>query len=151
MRIKYIENSLLQDDEIEIIYHPNNLTVAHEIASYLNRTLNVIRCYDDKERRFIEIPLLSIYYIEIIDHRIYAYTLNQELRVCYQKLSDVKQHDVFSYFRQTSVTTLVNIHHIVGIRLLIGAKRELLLDNGEMIIVTRTFKKNFEDFVVKFK
>lgn len=151
MKVTYKESLLLESDEIEIIYNPENGMVINGMIEYLKRALNTLPCYDDKMKCFIEVPLLSIYYIEITDHRIYACTESQEFRVCYQKLVDVKQEDVFSYFRKVNVTTLVNMNHVIGVRILEGAKRQLFLDNGEELIVTRSFKDNVEDYVEKFK
>lgn len=151
MRVVYKENILLENDEIEIIYSPQNELVIDEVIKYLQRALNTLHCYDDKEKCFTEVPLLSVYYIEIIDHRIYAYTKGREFRVCCQKLTDIKHDDLFSYFRQTNATTLVNMSHVVGVRVLEGARRQLFLDNGEELIVTRRFKDNVEDYVEKFK
>ncbi len=151
MKVVYKENLLLESDEIKIIYNPQNELVVNEVIKYLQRAFNTLHCYDDNEKCFAEVPLLSIYYIEIIDHRIYAYTKSQEFRVCCQKLTDIKHEDPFSYFRQTNVTTLVNMSHVIGVRVLEGARRQLFLDNGEKLIVTRRFKDNVEYYVEKYK
>mgnify|MGYP003378349214 CR=1 FL=1 len=63
MKVVYKENLLLESDEIKIIYNPQNELVVNEVIKYLQRAFNTLHCYDDNEKCFAEVPLLSIYYI----------------------------------------------------------------------------------------
>ena len=48
-------------------------------------------------------------------------------------------------FVQISKNTIVNLYRVKRVRTDLNMRLKLVLDNGEMIILNRTYKKNFLD------
>ena len=47
-------------------------------------------------------------------------------------------------FYQINVRTLVNVKHVVHYKKQVGCRRQMILDNGDILISSRHFKEEFD-------
>lgn len=143
MRITYNLDEKMNHHEIRLGVHPRNERVIRLLAKQFRESLGEIEVYDDC-RNVYTISMLAIYYFELVDHKIYAYTEREVFRVGQIKMSALKEKVKKFGFYQINVRTLVNFQHILTYQKQVGCRRRLVLDNKEVLISTRQFYKEFD-------
>ena len=146
MRISYLEDSHMNHYEIKLVTHPKNKKIVKLLASQFTESLGEIELYDDYRNKY-PIPILSIYYFEIVDHKIFAYTENEVYRLRCMTLAKLYEQMIPFGFYQINVRTLVNIKHIQQYKKQIGCKRRLVMDNGDVLMSSRRFYKAFDKMI----
>lgn len=80
MKITYCEDSRMSHYELKLITHPKNTKLAKLLVSQFTESLGEIEVYDDYRNKY-PIPLLGVYYFEVVDHKIFAYTEKEVFRL----------------------------------------------------------------------
>ena len=141
MRIRCYENTAQSSDEVNITIHPN----ARQYVDYILKqvSLEAIRVpVCDIRNIRTHLIVSDIYYIEAIERKLYVYTYNNDYRLLWNMK---KARDVLTDcgFVKINAKTYVNRIHIKSCLVLDSCKRQLVLDNNEELIVSRTFKDQF--------
>lgn len=135
MKLKNIDP---QDLSITIVF--DNLQEKHKILSLLYNTDTKIMGYKREKQYLLEVE--SIYYIELVDKQTFIYTAEDYyesplwLYQLEEKLSE--------YFVRANKSTLFNMNHIESLKADIGSRIMVYLDNGDQILVSRTYSKEFK-------
>ncbi|MEG0366995.1 MAG: LytTR family DNA-binding domain-containing protein [Coprobacillus sp.] len=145
MKITLNEDKTLNHYEIIITVHPKNKKIAKMAASQMNNIFDEIVVFDDYRNRY-PISIISIYYIEMIDHKMFVYTETEVYRL-YTKLSTIKEQLASFGFYQINVRTLVNSKHIQKYTVTKECRREILMDNGEVLISNRRYRCEFDKMI----
>ena len=69
MEIKIEEDKNMNHHQIKLVIHPQTRHIAEKMIDTLNDSLKNIKVYDDENNMYF-IPVISIIYIEIIEHLI---------------------------------------------------------------------------------
>lgn len=148
MKISCCMDETINHYEIKLVVHPRNKNLVKQLAHQMERRLGEIQVLDDY-RNVYPITLFGVYYFEIVDHKIYAYTEKEVYHVKKMQLSVLKERLKKYGFYQINVRTLVNAKHIFNYQKQVGCRRKIELDNGEFLIVTRHFYKEFDQCIEK--
>lgn len=93
----------------------------------------------DKEEIFSP---LDVYYFEIVDRKCFAYLHSNQFAVDLN-LQNIIDHYSKDGFVRISKSMVVNIYKITGIKADINMRVNAVLDNGEKIIVNRSYRREF--------
>lgn len=147
MKIVLNQVKQMRRDEMVLIFHPKNEELGKVIKNILDSRLGEIEVKDDYNNHFI-VPLLSIYYFEMVDKKIFVYTQNEVYRV-FKTMTELKEICKDTGFFQINARTLVNERHIKNYMKLKGCHRKIVLDNQEVVVTTRHFKGEVDKIMKK--
>lgn len=143
MKIIYDENEHMNHHELKLVYHPKNKKLAQLLLKQFKKNLGEVELYDEYHNKYY-VPLLSIYYFEMVDQKLYAYTENDVYRISCVKMERLRQRVQNYGFYQINVRTLVNIKHIKTYKIQRGSRRRIILDNDDILISSRHYKPEFD-------
>lgn len=146
MKIKYFREPVLEDDYVEVHYRQES------------ETIDVIRDFflsfqyitGKKEDGVYKIHPGSIYYLEVVDRKLFAcqeeevYQLDYSLREflgCFGK----------GGFVQIGKSMAVNIFKVGRVKTDLNMRLRLQMDNGEELVLNRSYKKSFLDALHQIK
>ena len=99
-----------------------------------------IPCYKREKKYLLNID--SIYYIDLIDKNTFIFTKDD----CFESPLWLYQIEELLYedFIRASKSTLFNMQHIKSLKADIGSRVIVYLDNGDQILVSRKYAKEFK-------
>lgn len=147
MKITYCMNSKMNHHEMKLVVHPRNKKLAKLLASQFRETLGEIEVYDDCRNKY-PIAILGIYYFEMVDHKIFAYTESEVYRLHCMTLASLKEDLKHFGFYQINVRTLVNVKHIQQYHKQKGCRRRMILDNGDVLVSSRHYRQEFDEMMI---
>jgi len=145
MKITYVENKNMNHNEIQIVTHPKNMKIVKLLAKQFQDELGELEVYDEY-RNIYPIAILSIYYVELIDHKLFIYTEDNVYRIN-GKLIELKEKLASYGFYQVNVRTLVNVKHVIQYTTTKECRRRMILDNGDILVSSRRFKREFDAMI----
>lgn len=140
MKVSYNIDSSLQENRVDIHYREENEQL--EIIRNFFSSLQSIAGKKDNEVCMLHPG--SIYYLEVVDRKLFAYQANEVYQLDYS----MKQFlDCFGAdgFVQISKNTIVNLYRVKQVKTDLNMRLKLVMDNAETLILNRTYKKNFLD------
>lgn len=143
MKIIYDENEQMNHHELKLVYHPKNKKLAQLLLKQFTENLGEVELYDEYHNKYY-VPLLAIYYFEMVDQKFYAYTERDVYRIYCVKMERLKQRVQDYGFYQINVRTLVNIRHVKTYKIQRGSRRRIILDNDDILISSRHYKPEFD-------
>lgn len=140
MRVNYVRDSSLNEDRVDICYREENEQI--EIIRNFFSSMHSIA-----GRKGYEMHLLhpgSIYYLELVDRKLFAYQMQEVYQLDYSMKHFL---DCFGAngFVQISKNTIVNLYRVKQVKADLNMRLKLMMDNDEMLILNRTYKKIFLD------
>lgn len=138
VRISYSQDASLREDRVEVCYREENEQI--EIIRNFFSSLQSIT-----GRKGDEICVLhpgSVYYLEVVDRKLFAY---RKKEVCQLDYSMKQFMDCFGAegFVQISKSMIVNLYRVRQIKTDLNMRLRLIMDNEEILILNRTYKKGF--------
>lgn len=99
-----------------------------------------IPCYKREKKYLLNID--SIYYIDLIDKNTFIFTKDDcfESPLWLYQIEELLTED----FIRASKSTLFNMQHIKSLKADIGSRVIVYLDNGDQILVSRKYAKEFK-------
>ncbi|MGX8795324.1 LytTR family DNA-binding domain-containing protein [Fusibacter sp. JL298sf-3] len=91
------------------------------------------------------IPFDAVYYFESVDKRTFLY-LEKDVYEINKALSALEGVQGFVRIGKSHV---VNIYKIESIKPALNMRVHAYLDNGEQLVINRTYKKHFENYLVE--
>lgn len=143
MKITYYENKKMNHYEMGLVMHPKNKKLAKLLMKQFQDILGEIEVYDEYRNKY-PLTLLEVYYFEMVDHKIFVYTEKEVYRLYYTTMAVLKEKLAPYGFYQINVRTLVNVKHITYYKKQVGCRRQIILDNGDILISSRHFKEEFD-------
>ena len=140
MKVNYNRDSSLKEDRIDVCYREENEQI--EIIRNFFSSLQSIT-----GRKADEVCVLhpgSIYYLELIDRKLFAYQMQDVYQLDYSMKHFL---DFFGAngFVQISKNTIVNLFRVKLVKTDLNMRLKLVMDNDEMLVLNRTYKKTFLD------
>lgn len=126
--------------ELSLYIEFDNISEKQKVLSLLNSIDAKIVGYK-REKQYL-LDLDSIYYIELVDKQAFIYTRDD----CYESSLWLYQLEekLSDYFVRANKSTLFNMNHIDSLKADIGSRIMVYLDNGDQILVSRTYSKEFK-------
>lgn len=144
MQIQYYEEPDLAESRVEVFYREYNEEI-ESLAAYLEKEQVLLGTRDRKTFKF---AVSDIYYLEIVDRRCFAY-LDREVYQMELNLRSFLEKYEKAGFVQVGKSTIVNIRYVDHIVPDLNMRLNLIMENGEKLIVNRSYKKAFMDGLKK--
>lgn len=96
-----------------------------------------------QDGRWYHVPIESIFYIDSVDGRTFLYCADK----CYEsksKLYELEEQLRNMSFIRISKSTIINLRALKSVQPLDLSRMEILLNNGERLIVTRHYLHDFK-------
>lgn len=140
VRVSYHEDASLEEDRIDVCYREENEQI--EIIRNFFSTMQSITGRKDGEVCVLHPG--SIYYLEMVDRKLFAYQAKEVYQLDYSMRRFL---DCFGGegFVQIGKSTVVNLYRVRRVRTDLNMRLKLAMDNGEALILNRTYKKSFLD------
>lgn len=146
MKINQYEDKKLSQDHIDIYYKEMD-SVVEGIIEYCKSFQTIIGKRDNEQK---QITPSELYYCEIVDRKCYAYLEREVYQIDY---SIQKLLELFSAngFVRISKAMIINIFKIDHLKTDINMKVHIYMNNGEIVILNRTYKREFFDYLNRIK
>lgn len=136
-----------ETDKVDGIYIVFNRKEKEEVME-LKRVLDFY-LYKIKVRnatgKFVYVSLLDIYYIEVLDGQCYFYG-KKEIFTCLESFKTLKEKLNGNGFLQCNKIQMINEIHLEDLQIHTDCQRIAKLDNGEIILVSRKYRKSIDNF-----
>ncbi len=111
-----------------------------KVLAYIQNMNTKIPCYKREKKYLLNID--SIYYIDLIDKNTFIFTKDDcfESPLWLYQIEELLNED----FIRASKSTLFNMQHIKSLKADIGSRVIVYLDNGDQILVSRKYAKEFK-------
>ena len=127
------------------------LTVTIEYPEYNESTMRLIQKINSLDLRFsaydddkqIRIELADVYYIENVERKLFIYTKNDVYRFD-STMPQLESITSGTQLVRISRTCIMNTDHLKQIRQVKNSHLEAILDNDEMLIVSRKYLKDIK-------
>lgn len=136
------DNSLFEDGKVNILIDENNL-------SEIKKMIKLLRVGEDyyinaeNERGTRRIEVKNIEYFEALDNDVFA-IIGKERYTVIEKLYVLEENLVNMNFIRISKSFLVNLRKIEYVKPLVNSKLKLIMINGDILEVNRTYVKDFK-------
>ena len=131
----------ITEGEDEIIVRYRHLTPEIErILNLLNKSQTKLTGWNGRTQTLLEPD--EILYIESVDGKTYAYTVNEVLRLDYILNQLERLLDDINFFR-CSKSMIVNIDKVTKLNSLPSNRIDATMCNGEHILLSRTYASDF--------
>lgn len=138
MKIQYYKEPALKEDYVDVHFREET-----EMTGIIRDFFSSFECImGKKENVLYKLYPGSIYYLEVVDRKLFAC---QEKEV-YQLECSMKYFlDNFAGngFVQIGKSMVVNLYKVEQVKTDLNMRLKLLMDNGEILILNRTYKKSF--------
>lgn len=140
MKISVKENPKIEEIEVMITCPSKNEQVKKILQNlaYVNQTITGI-----KQGRNFTLTLHQIYYFEVIDNAVFAYTKEDVFEVK-MRLYQLEEMLSDAVFQRISKSTLLNIRKVKSFSSSIHGRMEATLLNQEKVIISRTYVKSLK-------
>lgn len=140
MRVNFNRDSSLREERVDIHYREETERI--EVIRNFFSSLQSIT--GKKEDEVCVLQPGSIYYLESVDRKLFAYQAGDVYQLDYSMKHFL---DCFSGngFVQISKNTIVNLYRVKRVNTDLNMRLKLVMDNDEVIVLNRTYKKNFLD------
>ena len=114
-----------------------------EIKEYVQHKGDTLTGYKQTKEK-VSFRIEDVLYFETVDGLVFAYTVDSVYEMkgrLYQVEEKVKRRTIC----RASKTMLVNVDHIISVRTALNGRLYARMENGEEILITRRYAKEFED------
>lgn len=135
------------DEHIDIYYSKMKPVIQKVIDTVQSEKPELIGNMDG-EKTFLQVD--SIYYIDIVDKRVYAYTKDNvyQLQKSLAQLEGILSD--YGYVR-INKSNIVNIFKIEKIKPEVNMRVGVIFDNGEKLYINRRYKTHFNEYLKKVR
>ena len=127
------------------------LTVIIEYPEYNSTVAGLVRKINSFEIQFsardderqMKIGLMDVYYIENVERKLFIYTDKDVYRLA-SSMSEIEEMTSGTDLVRISRTCIMNTDHLKEIRQVKNSHLEAVLDNDEMLIVSRKYLKDIK-------
>ncbi len=142
MKVNKFQESNLKEDYVDVHYKDMNNKIQN-LFDYLSASQSIIGKSEDTQ---VIINPFDIYYCEVVDKKNFAYLKTQvyQLDISLQNVEDSFSH---SGFVRVSKSMVVNVYKIQYLKADINMRVHIIMENGERIIMNRSYKKNFYKYL----
>ena len=146
MKINQYPDKNLLENYIDIHYKEMDAAV-QGIIEYCESLQIIMGKRDNVQKKIVP---SEIYYCEIVDRKCYAYLEEEVYQIDY---SIQNFFDLFTEngFVRISKSMVINIFKIDYLKTDINMRVHIDMENGEKVILNRTYKKDFLNYIYKLK
>ncbi|KAJ52692.1 DNA-binding LytR/AlgR family response regulator [Clostridium tetanomorphum] len=135
MRIKIIENPLIEEIEIHILCKENNDYIKQLAENLTEVQMDVT---GKMQNEYVKISLRDIYYFESVDNRTYIYC-EKHVYQSDMKLYELEEQLSGTRFTRINKSCIMNISKLEKVKSQINGRLLATLCNGENLIINRRY------------
>lgn len=145
MKVNIYQEPELKENHVDLHYNTIDEETA-AIRQYLSSLNGSIMGKDEETERTRILSLGEILYIEVVDRKTYAYLKDSVWRISYG-LQQFKDNFGDAGFARNNKSMLVNIYHVKELKAQINMRVNIVMDNGEQIVLNRSYKNEFYKYL----
>lgn len=142
---QYYDPSLKQN-RVDIYYGEKDKEIS-ALFTFLEEKHKMVGTFEGKEKRFSP---YDVFYFEAIEKKCFAYLENEVYQVKGNLQSLEEQYACIGFVR-INKSMVLNILKIDELKACINMKTQAFLENGEVVIINRSYKKSFAKRLLEFK
>ena len=153
MKLNLFEDPNNTDEHVDVYYSNMRPTIKQIIDAANSERLVLSGRPADEDLDDGEEIILDpgdVYYLDYVDRKLFAYTKNGVFRLM-STLSSCEEMLSSYGFVRVSKSNLVNIYKIKLLKPDVNMKVYASFDNGDRICVNRSYKKSFNDYLLKMR
>lgn len=147
VKINVYQEPGLKENHLDLHYNQmDDETMA--IRQYLSAFEGMIPGKDEETEKERMITPGEILYIEVVERKTYAYLKDSVWRITYGLQQFMDEFGTVGFARN-SKSMLVNIYHIKELKAQMNMRVNIVMDNGEQVILNRSYKNEFYKYLEK--
>ena len=153
MKLNLYEDKNNTDERVDV-YYSNMRPVIRQLIDTVNSDRPKLKGrpadedLDDGDQMLLDPK--QIYYLDHVERKLFAYTRDGVYRVM-DTLASCEEM-LWNYgFVRVSKSNLINIYRIKQLKPDLNMKVYASFDNGERICINRSYKKSFNDYLLKMR
>ena len=147
MKINVYREPDLRENHVDLHYNQIDEETA-AIKQYLSAFEGVILGKDEESERERMLVPGEILYIEVVDRKTYAYVKDSVWRISYGLHQFMEKFGAVGFARNNK-SMLVNVYHIKELSAQVNMRVNIVMDNGEQIVLNRSYKNEFYKYLKK--
>lgn len=153
MKLNLYEDKNNKDEHVDVYYSQMRPVIKQIIdtVSADRPSLSGRPADEDKDDGFeVILDPKDIYYMDFVDRKLFAYTKDGVFRLS-NTLSNCEEM-LWNYgFVRVSKSNLINIYKIKQLKPDVNMKVYVSFDNGDRICINRSYKKSFNEYLLKMR
>lgn len=146
MKINYYRDETLPEDRVDVYYRKKTAQVTN-LMTFLESEQALYGRNEGEQRRLY---LSEIYYVEVVERHCFAYLKDGVWEIDETLRSFLTRYQE-SGFLQIGKSSAVNMNRIEKIVPDFNMRMHLTLENGEQLVLSRAFKKEFMEYLKQKK
>lgn len=147
IQLNLYQDEKINDEHIDIYYSKMKPVIQQVMDVVKNDKPEIIGSIDG-EKTFLQLD--SIYYIDIVDKRVFAYTKDKVYQL--QKTLTQLEEMLCDYgYVRINKSNIVNIFKIEKIKPEVNMRVGVTFDNEEKLYINRSYKKHFSEYLKKVR
>ena len=144
MKVKLFQ-SKETEEHIDIYYKEMSPLIKRVISiTSAEKSSQLIGKNNDGQKVYFDID--QVFYFESVDKKTFAYLKDQIYEV-EERLNSIEEELGDIGFIRINKSNVVNIYYIQAIKPEINMRVRAIMENGEYLMINRSYKKNFENFL----
>lgn len=148
MKINVYQDVTLLEDRVDVFCSVETGEV-REIVKYV-KGLDQGRLIGIRDQERHVLLVSELFYFESVDKKCFAY-MESEVFQIEANLIELESTLMDQGFVRINKSTIVNLYRIQYIKSELNMRVHAYLENGEILIISRHYKKVFEDCIVRLK
>lgn len=146
MKINYYEDKMIEENRVDVFYKVKDRDIIG-IMNYFESSEIIL----GKNKEFTKKILpIDIFYLETVERRCFAYLENEVYQVDFH-LRNFQERFGGNGFIQIGKSMIVNVYKIDRIKTDSNMRMRLIMENGEVLVLNRTYKKGFMEYIRKLQ
>ena len=147
VKINVYQEPGLKENHLDLHYNQmDDETMA--IRQYVSAFEGMVLGKDEETEKERMITPGEILYIEVVERKTYAYLKDSVWRITYGLQQFMDEFGTVGFARN-SKSMLVNIYHIKELKAQMNMRVNIVMDNGEQVILNRSYKNEFYKYLEK--
>ena len=144
MKLKLFQNKKIEEERIEIYYREHTTLIDSVIRLVEEKKPELIGISNSEEKQLLDIE--NIFYFETVEKKCFAYLERQVVEIKYTltQLEEVLKEYGFVRINKSNI---VSIYKVERVKCTVNMRVVVVLTNGEQLIISRHYKKGFEDYL----
>lgn len=147
VKINVYQEPGLKENHLDLHYNQmDDETMA--IRQYVSAFEGMVLGKDEETEKERMITPGEILYIEVVERKTYAYLKDSVWRITYGLQQFMDEFGAVGFARN-SKSMLVNIYHIKELKAQMNMRVNIVMDNGEQVILNRSYKNELYKYLEK--
>lgn len=146
MKVNYYEDNSIEENRVDVFYREKDHEI-RGIMDYLELHKIILGKNGELTKKILP---NDIFYLETIERRCYAYLENEVYQIDFN-LKKFQERFMSNGFIQIGKSMIVNVYKIDKVKTDSNMRLRLIMENEEVLILNRTFKRGFMESLKKIQ